>query len=392
MYLGEKIAKVRACALAAEKKGSNQEAAGLWQETSELMRIFALDTFTLEARQRRLLKAAGFEARALELRRNKTIQKASVKKKTPPHSLRLPPNEIADEAEQRMAGLRHKSRVTWDQIGGVSDVREALEWYFAIFLARKPKGVQLDSFRNVLFYGPPGTGKTMIAAAVSNQLDAAFFNVKASDLVSKWFGESSRLISSLYKEARSAADTGLSLIFIDEIDAFCRARDAGTSGAEQRILSTLLAELDGLAEKGDDKGVLTIAATNRPDSLDDAVKSRFQKQFHIPLPDQAGRRDILQRILKVKGLEADFSIDQIARKIKGFSGRNIEGLVRGAAARMIARNNKALSGYVRQPVQERKPYTLVVSALDTNDFTKEIEAMAKSGTSFDKDDRGAGNP
>src|SRR5205814_715183 len=151
---------------------------------------------------------------------------------------------------------------------------------------------------------------------------SVFYNVKVSSILSKYFGESSKIISELYGTAR---DTSPSVVFLDEFESLAGQRDASDSGAERRILSTLLSELDGMDSKGrTDLYVLTIAATNRPWDLDNAVLSRFEKKILIPLPDETTRDRILKIHLQKKGFTTDVPYDELVRLTNGHSGREIE--------------------------------------------------------------------
>src|SRR5439155_13430442 len=210
------------------------------------------------------------------------------------------------------------SPVTWDQIGGLEETKREIKYALALSIAKAPEGVQIPTWRNVLFYGPPGTGKTLLAAATSNAIRlnakdetrAVFFNVKVSSVMSKYFGESTKIVSELYGQAR---DTSPAVVFLDEFEALAISRDNDNSGPERRILSTILSELDGLSEKGRrDIYVLTIAATNRPWDLDPAVLSRFEKKILIPLPDEATRRAILEIHLAKKGFKTAVPLADLA--------------------------------------------------------------------------------
>jgi katanin p60 ATPase-containing subunit A1 len=183
--------------------------------------------------------------------------------------------------------LIHKSDVQWGDIGGLEDTKDSIKSAYALALAQKPAGVQVSSWRNLLMYGPPGTGKTLLAAATAGNLEATFFNVKVSSLLSKYFGESTKLISALFSVARRLSPA---VIFLDEFESLTPVRGSGESGAERRIVSTLLAELDGLQAKDDTGFVLTICATNLPWLLDLAILSRFQRRIYVPLPDPDARR------------------------------------------------------------------------------------------------------
>jgi SpoVK/Ycf46/Vps4 family AAA+-type ATPase len=229
------------------------------------------------------------------------------------------------------------------------------------------------SFRNMLFYGPPGTGKTLLAAATSNALKtsrdrkAVFFNVKVSSVLSKYFGESTKIISELYGMAR---DTSPAVVFLDEFEALAQSRDDGeNTGPERRILSTILAELDGLSEKGrSDIYVLTIAATNRPWDLDAAVLSRFEKKILIPLPDQSTREKILDILLDRRGYQVELPRARLIEMTKGYSGREIERFCKEAANLMVREMNEGIPGLVDRGFEFVRKYQLKVRPLTGRDF------------------------
>ena len=173
-------------------------------------------------------------------------------------------------------------------------------------MAQLPEGVEIEGWNNVMFYGAPGTGKTLMACAIAHKLSATFFSVKASQIVSKWVGESGRLISTLYRLARKFTRDGKpSIIFIDEFDALCKTRSDEGQLHHQQMLAAILSEIDGFAQKGRRNMVLTIGATNRPWDLDAAVLSRFERRMMIPLPDDAARQEIFCIHLGDKGIEID---------------------------------------------------------------------------------------
>ncbi|MFM7930096.1 MAG: AAA family ATPase, partial [Pirellula sp.] len=154
-----------------------------------------------------------------------------------------------------------------------------------------------------MFYGFPGTGKTLLAAALCNALEATFYVVKCGDLLSKYYGESPKIVHALFEEARRQPQ---SIIFIDEFDALAGNRDGMDNSADRRLLVSLLTELDGIQHKGSGarkNHVFTIAATNTPLVLDEAILSRFKRRIHIPLPDQAARKEMLKIHLSDRGYQ-----------------------------------------------------------------------------------------
>jgi len=275
-----------------------------------------------------------------------------------------------------IAALIHKSKVTWDDIGGLNETKREIKFTYGLALAEKPEGVRLSGWRRMLFYGPPGTGKTLLAAATSQCLGATFFNVKASNILSKYFGESSRLITALFDAARSEADEGFSVVFVDEVESLCLPRGEGSeSGAERRVLSTILSELDGLADKGDDRFVLTIAATNAPWDLDGAVLSRFQKRIYIPLPDAAARQEILEILLVKAGLKLDLPMDEVVKRTDWFSGRDLERLANQAVNVMLEELNGEIPGVVDKGREAIEAYQLKVRPLTRCDFDTAFERI-----------------
>lgn len=220
--------------------------------------------------------------------------------------------------------------VGWDDIGGVDEARERLR-----------EGVELplkhpDSFRRLgirpakgfLLYGPPGTGKTLLAKATAREAEANFIATKSSDLLSKWYGESEQQIARLFARARQVAPT---VIFIDEIDSLVPARGAGWGEPQvtERVVNTILAEMDGLEEL---QSVVVIGASNRPNLIDPALlrPGRFDELVYVPVPDEAGRRHILGIHVKGMPLAADVDLDALAARTPRFTGADLEDLVRRA--------------------------------------------------------------
>jgi len=214
--------------------------------------------------------------------------------------------------------------VRWNDIGGLREAKlelqEAVEWplkYSEVFErmdARPPKGI--------LLYGPPGTGKTLLAKAVANESEANFISIKGPEVLSKWVGESERAIREVFRKAKQAAP---SIIFFDEIDAIAPVRGSGVgdSHVTERVISQLLTEMDGLEEL---RGVVVIAATNRPDIVDPALlrPGRFDKLLYIPPPDLEARREILRIHTRKKPLAEDVDLDEIAKQTEGYTGADLE--------------------------------------------------------------------
>ena len=352
--ISKSLDKVLARARKLHNEGKNTEAALAYQQCAKLMERYAKYALVPETRAERLKKAKDFKAIAKNL-----LSTPSREKGAPVET------EMLDEYKSVISGLVHKSRVNWSDIAGLADAKKEIKTAYGMSLAQKPPGVRLEGWRKILFYGPPGNGKTLLAAATSNGLDATFYNVKVSDLVSKYFGESTKLVSSLFCEAKQTAP---SVIFLDEFDSICLKRGRDESGAEKRILSTILAELDGLADKKSEEFVLTIAATNMPWIIDDAVLSRFEKKIYIPHPDLTARKKIFQLQIEGKGLKSEVSFDKLAEQGQGLSGREIERLCKEAINNMIAESNPDFTEEVDKGLENVKKYRLKIKPLSQKDL------------------------
>lgn len=353
--------------------GRLSEAAVSFTRAAGLMNSYAEYALVRCDERRRRQKARAFLDVARELRAG-GAGKGRLTPPAPAPNLSAGLREPAhgDETAHHVAAIEaliYRSAATWDQIGGLEDTKREIKFAFGVALAAKPEGVSLPGWRRILFFGPPGTGKTLLAAATSNGLSATFFNVKVGSLLSKYFGESSRLISTLFDVARDRADEGFSVVFIDELESLCLQRGDGTeSGAERRVLSTLLAEIDGLADKGDDTSVLTLAATNMPWDLDDAVLSRFQKRIYIPLPDAPARASILGILIGRGGHRLECSVDELVERTEWFSGRDLERLVHQALNVMVAEMNALVPELVDKGRADIEQHQLTIRALKRADF------------------------
>jgi len=218
--------------------------------------------------------------------------------------------------------------VRWDDIGGLDlvkqQLREAVEWpikYPQIFEQmgiRPPKGI--------LLYGPPGCGKTLLAKAAATESGANFIAVKGPEVLSKWVGESEKAIREIFKRARKAAPA---IIFFDEIDAIAPVRGHDVSGVTDRIVNQMLTEMDGIEAL---RGVVVIGATNRPDLLDSALlrPGRFDRMIYVPPPDTKARYEILKIHTRKIPLAEDVNMVELAKMTEGYSGADLEALVREA--------------------------------------------------------------
>jgi transitional endoplasmic reticulum ATPase len=224
-------------------------------------------------------------------------------------------------------------KISWDDVGGLSDakedVKESVEW--PLTSPEKFSRLGVDPPSGVLLYGPPGTGKTLIAKAVANETNANFISVRGPQLLSKWVGESEKAIRQTFRKARQVSPT---VIFFDELDALApgRGQDTGNNVSE-RVVNQLLTELDGLEEM---EQVMVIAATNRPDIIDPALirSGRFDRLVMVGQPDAEGREEILKIHTADIPLAPDVSLRELAERAEGHVGADLANVAREAA--MIA--------------------------------------------------------
>lgn len=248
--------------------------------------------------------------------------------------------------------------VRWDDVGGLDDAQVRLKEGVELPL-RSPqsfKRLGIRPAKGFLLFGPPGTGKTLLAKAVAREAEANFVATKSSDLLSKWYGESEQQVSRLFERARQVAPT---VIFIDEIDSLAPARGGGLGepAVTERVVNTLLAEMDGLEDM---QGVVVMAATNRPNLLDPALlrPGRFDELVYVPVPDLKGRRKILDIHTKKMPLADDVELDVLASKTERFTGADLEDLSRRAGLVALRRSfdaNTVTNADFAKALEETKP-------------------------------------
>jgi len=257
--------------------------------------------------------------------------------------------------------------VKWNDIAGLENVKQAVREAIVLPIA-KPElftGARRP-WSGILLFGPPGCGKTLLAKAAATECKATFFSASSADLLSKWLGESEKLISSLFKVARLKAP---SLIFMDEIDSVATKRGEGSeSGGERRVKTQLLSEIQGL-KSTHDKPLLVLGATNRPWDIDNAMLSRFEKRVHVPLPDLKGRAGIFK--IHTEGVNTaltDEDFVELAVRSEGYSGRDIANVCREVI--MLPVRELDMSGLLEDSDQE-----VNVRDITLKDFKKTLKKV-----------------
>ena len=222
--------------------------------------------------------------------------------------------------------VMEKPSIKWSDVAGLEGAKEALKE--AVILPIKFPHLftgKRKPWRGILLFGPPGTGKSYLAKAVATEANnSTFFSVSSSNLVSKWLGESEKLVKNLFDMARQNRP---SIIFIDEIDSLCSSRSDNESESARRIKTEFLVQMQGVGN--DTEGVLVLGATNIPWVLDSAIRRRFEKRIYIPLPEDHARLEIFKiNIGTTPNSLTEEDLRTLARRTEGFSGADISVLVR----------------------------------------------------------------
>jgi transitional endoplasmic reticulum ATPase len=238
---------------------------------------------------------------------------------------------VDEEDDRRRFARAERPKTRFSDIAGLDDVKEEirLKLIYPLQHAEKARKYKVRTGGGVLLYGPPGTGKTMIARAIAGEIEAAFFTVKPSEIMSKWVGEAEQNIEELFKTARAEP---LSVIFIDEIEALVPHRRDSQSSVMQRVVPQILAELEGF-DTASKNPILFLGATNEPWGLDPAVlrPGRFDEKIYVGLPDLAARRRMLDIYLAGRPLEPGVDLDRLAERVDGYSGADIRNVCDKAA-------------------------------------------------------------
>lgn len=278
---------------------------------------------------------------------------------------------IKEMADNKTAST-FTSQVSYEDIGGLEEelkrIREMIE--LPIKHPELFDRLGITAPKGVLLYGPPGTGKTLIAKAVAKESGASFFSIQGPEIMGSYYGQSEERLRNVFDKAEDSAP---SIVFIDEIDSIAPNRNDVNGEVERRVVAQLLTLMDGLSGRGD---VIVIAATNREESIDPALRrpGRFDREIEIGIPGRDGRKDILAVHLRSMPLDEDVSTDRLANLTQGFVGADLAALAREAAMKCLTRNLVNLD--LDKPIPQS---TLISMKVNMNDFMNALSEVEPSG-------------
>ena len=228
-----------------------------------------------------------------------------------------------------------KAGITYEQVGGLRSEIKVMREIVELPL-RHPElfsRLGIEPHSGILLYGPPGCGKTLLAKVLASESDANMFSINGPEIMNKYYGETEARLRDIFKEAK---ENSPSIIFIDEIDAIAPKREEAYGDVEKRVVAQLLALMDGLTDRGN---VIVLGATNRPDSVDPALRrpGRFDREMEISVPNADGRLEALQIHTRGKPIADDVELKTLASELHGYTGADMKSLCREAAMKSIRR-------------------------------------------------------
>ena len=357
-----KARKIAQEAVKADDSNNHKEAYRLYLQSAEI--LLELTKFTENPQLSKI-----YENRAKEyIGRAKTLNKL-IKTQIPNKSSKNPSSSEENSEYDKVLESSIVSEtpdLTLDDVAGLEDVKRSLRE--AIVLPLKRPDLFTGSrqpWRGILLHGPPGCGKTMIAKATAGDIKATFFNISAAVLVSKWLGESEKLVKRLYELAKEKQP---SIIFIDEVDSLTQSRSENENDAMRRVKTQLLSSMEGVSSNKDDR-VVTIGATNVPWEIDSAFRRRFQRRIYVPLPDEKARKIIFE--INSRGIDLDKSIDfkKLSKITNDYTGSDIANICREA---------------IMAPIRELDSTNMIddssIKAREVthNDYTNALKNVSKS--------------
>ncbi|MFX1577392.1 MAG: AAA family ATPase [Promethearchaeota archaeon] len=267
--------------------------------------------------------------------------------------------EIEDQEDKELQEdidsmiIKEKPDVKWEDVADLEEAKQALRESVILPLLRPDlfTGARRP-WKGVLLFGPPGCGKTLIAKAVANEVGCTFFNADAASLVSKWLGESERLVKNLFTSARKEQPA---IVFMDEVDALTAERGADQVGGERRLKTQFLIEMDGMKSKKGDH-IVVLGATNRPWDLDAAFRRRFERRILVPIPEFEARVRIFEIHTKGIDLAPDVDFNILGEKTDEYAGSDIALICREASLQPIREMDA--SGAIRDKEVMARPVNL----------------------------------
>jgi len=263
--------------------------------------------------------------------------------------------------------------VRWEDVGGLQEVKQLLHEMVELPLNHPDSFIRLGirSPKGILLYGPPGTGKTMVAKAMATQAGVNFLTAKGSALLSKWYGESEKKVAEFFHRAKQVAPT---ILFFDELDSIAPVRGGGLGESQvtERVVNQMLAEMDGMEEL---KGIVVLAATNRPDMIDPALlrPGRFDEIVYVPIPDRMARMEIIRTHTKGMALDSDVNLEKLTEITDRYTGADIAGVCMKAGLYALRENPEArrvTMEHFFRAIKEAIPSV-------TEEMEKEYEKMAR---------------
>ena len=231
--------------------------------------------------------------------------------------------------------IDRKVRVTYEEVGGLRNEVKAMREIVELPLKHPELFTRLgiEPHSGILLYGPPGCGKTLLAKVMASESEANMFSINGPEIMNKYYGETEAKLREIFKEAK---DNSPSIIFIDEIDAIAPKREEVYGDVEKRVVAQLLALMDGLTDRGN---VIVLGATNRPDSVDPALRrpGRFDREFEISVPNEDGRLEVLEIHTRGMPISEDINLKDLSSELHGYTGADIKSLCREAALKSIKR-------------------------------------------------------
>lgn len=331
-----------------EDKAKNyEEALRLYQHAIQyFLHVVKYEAQGDKAKQSIRAKCGDYLARAEELK----VYLKKMESSPPAKPVKVSDNKGSDsdgedqekkkfQSQLQGAIVMEKPNIKWDDVAGLEGAKEALKE--AVILPIKFPHLftgKRTPWRGILLFGPPGTGKSYLAKAVATEANnSTFFSISSSDLVSKWLGESEKLVKSLFSMAREHKP---SIIFIDEIDSLCGSRSENESEAARRIKTEFLVQMQGVGN--DNEGILVLGATNIPWTLDSAIRRRFEKRIYIPLPEENARSTMFKLHLGSTPNELnEEDFKTLGNKSDGYSGADISIVVRDALMQPVRKVQSA---------------------------------------------------